>query len=256
MNRSVVTVLGVVAVVVIGGAAWFFTQGNAEPTTDVTAPPIATPETTAPAATDTTEPAATETTEASETTEATEPAEESSSASSTFELTEASMATFQLDEELRGSPTTVVATSGIALGLIELDRDDLSNSQIGEILINARDFESDSGLRDRAIRGPILDTDTFEFISFAPTSIDGLEGAASPGDELAFSVTGDLTIRDITQPVTFDVTATLTADDTIEGTATAVVERGAFELAIPSVPSVANVSEEVQISLDFVADSA
>jgi polyisoprenoid-binding protein YceI len=245
MNRNLLAGLGIVAVVAIGGVAWFFSQGDAEPTTDVTAPPIAGPETTE--APDTTEAAVSETTAV---------ADDDPTVSTSFELTEGSSATFRIDEELRGSPTTVVGSSGIVLGRIEIDPDDLANSQIGEILINARVFETDSALRNRAIRGPILDTDTFEFISFVPSDVEGLEGSASIGDELSFTVSGELSIRDITQPVTFDVTATLTSDGTLEGTATTVVERGPFELVIPSVPSVANVSEEVRLALDFVAESA
>lgn len=240
MNRNLLAGLGVVAVIALGGAAWFFTQGDAEPTTDVTVPPIATPETTEAVETDTTG--------------ADDPVDEAP-LPTTFELSDTSTATFRLDEELRGSPTTVVGTSGIVLGQIQIDREDLASSQIGEILINARDFETDSGLRNRAIRGPILDTDTFEFISFVPVSIEGLNGSAAVGDELEFTVSGDLTIRDVTQPVTFEVTAVLTSDETIEGNASTVVERGPFELVIPSVPSVANVSEEVRLSLDFVAES-
>lgn len=239
MKRNVTVVLGVLAVVVLGGAAWFFTQGDAEPTTEVTAPQI----------------------EQSDTTVADGPAGETTTTSSTsevpttFELTDATTATFRIDEELRGSPKTVVGTSNIVIGQIEIDREDLSNSQIGEILINARAFETDSSLRNRAIRGPILDTEAFEFISFQPSSIEGLEGTAEVGDELTFMIAGELTIRDITQPVTFDVTATLTSDSEIEGTASTVVERGPFELTIPSVPTVANVSESVPIELSFVAES-
>jgi polyisoprenoid-binding protein YceI len=215
-----------VAAVVVGGAAWFFTQGDAEPTTEVTAPPIAASETTQAATTETTEAEVPDTSEAT----SDEPA-----IATSFELTDASSATFRIDEELRGSPTTVVGTSGIVVGRIEIDPDDLSTSQIGEILINARDFETDSGLRNRAIRGPILDTEVFEFISFVPSTIEGLEGAATVGQELSFTVSGDLTIRDITQPVTFEVSAVLTSENTIEGTA--------------------NVAEEVPLTLDFVAES-
>ena len=244
MKRNVVAVLAVGAAFAVGGAAWFFTQGDAEPTTEVTAPPIEAAETTG--APDTSETAP----------ETTVVADDDPAVGTSFELTDASTATFRIDEELRGSPTTVIGTSGIVLGRIEIDPDNLSNSQIGEILINARDFETDSGLRNRAIRGPILDTDVFEFISFVPSAIDGLEGSASVGDELVFTVSGELTIRDITQRVVFDVTAVLTSGTTIEGTATTVVERGPFELVIPSVPSVANVAEEVPLSLDFVAESA
>ena len=54
MNRSVVAVLGVADAVVVGGAVWFFTQGDAEPTTEVTAPPIADSETTQAASPETT----------------------------------------------------------------------------------------------------------------------------------------------------------------------------------------------------------
>lgn len=239
MKRNVAVALGIVVALVLGGAAWFFTQGDAEPTTEVTAPQIESSDTTAAEV------------ESEETTTTSSAAE----APTTFELTDASTATFRIDEVLRGSPVTVVGTSNIVVGQIQIDREDLANSQIGEILINARAFETDSGLRNRAIRGPILDTEVFEFVSFQPSTIDGLDGTAAAGDELTFSVSGDLTIRDITQPVTFDVTATLTSDTTIEGTASTVVERGPFELVIPSVPSVADVSESVPLDLSFVAES-
>jgi len=239
MKRNVAVGLGIVTVLALAGAAWFFSQGDAEPTTDVTAPPIESSETTI---------------GESDPVQSTAPAV--SEQPTTFELTDATTATFRIDEELRGSPKTVVGTSNVVLGQIQIDRDDLANSQIGEILINARVFETDSALRNRAIRGPILDTDAFEFVSFEPTSIDRLEGIAEVGDELSFSITGDLTIRDVTEPVTFEVTATLTSDTTIEGSATTIVERGPFELAIPSVPTVANVSESVPLELTFVAESA
>lgn len=47
MKRNVVAVLAVVTVIVLGGSAWFFTQGDADPTTEATAPPIDTSDTTA-----------------------------------------------------------------------------------------------------------------------------------------------------------------------------------------------------------------
>ena len=241
MNRNLLTIAGVIAAVALGGLVWFFTQGNAEPTTDVTAPPIAV-ETTTTVGSD----AEVSTTAGGETPDPT---------SDIFELTDESRATFTIDEELRGSPKTVEAVSSIVVGQLRIDREDLANSEIGTILINARDFTSDSSLRDRAIRGPILDSAEFEFVEFVPQSIDGLSGPATVGQELTFSVSGDLTIRGVTQPMTFDVTATLTSETTIEGTATTVVERGPFELVIPSVPTVANVAEEVPLRLDFVAES-
>lgn len=75
------------------------------------------------------------------------------------------------------------------------------------------------------------------------------------GDTLEFTVTGDLTIAGITQSTTFNVTATLTADDQITGTAETIVQRAAFNLTIPRVPSVANVGEDVTLKLRFVANA-
>ncbi len=66
-------------------------------------------------------------------------------------------------------------------------------------------------------------------------------------------MTGDLTIKGTTRSVTFDVDASWPQQDRIEGTATATVDRTAFGIFIPNAPGVAGVSEEVTLTLDFVA---
>jgi polyisoprenoid-binding protein YceI len=241
--------IGIVVLGVAGVAVWFFAVSDVEPTTDVTAPPIETTTTTTAETATTAVAAATETTEAVTTTEP----EENSGEPVLFEIGEGSIATFELDEVLRGEPTHVTGTSDIVLGQIQVDPSDLGNTQIGTILVNARSFSTGTSFRDRAVRGPILDTQAFEFIEFAPASVDGLSGAAAVGDTLTFSVPGDLTIRDITQPVTFDVEATWTEEARLEGTATANTSRSDFELVIPNAPGVADVTEEVLITLEFVA---
>jgi polyisoprenoid-binding protein YceI len=170
-----------------------------------------------------------------------------------YELNDQSTATFTIFEELRGAPVTVVGVSSIVLGQIQLDPEDLANSQIGTILINARDFTTDSGTRDRAIRGPILDTSAVEFIEFSPTAIDGLSGPVVLGTQLEFTVTGDLLIRDITNEVTFEVTSTIDDRGFLIGSAETTVLRSDYELSIPSAPGVANVADEVPLFLDFEA---
>ena len=86
------------------------------------------------------------------------------------------------------------------------------------------------------------------------TTIDGLPAdAAAP---FTFTVTGDLTIRSVTQPVTFTVEITEATETGLAGSATAEVLRSDFDLNIPSVPSVANVTDEVQLDLVFVATPA
>lgn len=246
MKRTVLMLMGLVAVGVVGAVVWWFTSTDIDDPVEVTAPPLETTQTTetTAGAVDTTVPAGdTVTTTAAAVGEG----------PVVYELTEGSSVTFELDEVLNGSDKHVVATNPEVAAQLSVDASDLSTLQLGTVLVGAQTFETDSSNRNRAIRGPILDSSTFETIQFVPTSIDGLSGAATVGDVFEFTITGDLTIRDITNSVTFDVSASLADASTIEGSAESTVSRAAFDLNIPSVPSVADVSDEVLIRIDFVA---
>lgn len=168
----------------------------------------------------------------------------------------ASEVRFQLDEDLRGVRTTVIGVTDQVAGQLSLNLADLSQTQVGVIQINARTLVTDNNFRNRAIQNEILDTGSFEFITFAPTGIEGLPASAAVGDTVSFTLVGDLTIRDVTLPATFAVEATAVSDSQITGSATAVVNRVDFGLQIPSVPSVANVEEEVELTIDFTANAS
>lgn len=164
-----------------------------------------------------------------------------------------SEALFVLNEELLGQPTTVTGTSTIVSGIITADWASPANTQVGTIEIDANSLTTDRDQRNGAIRRFILQTDQFPKITFEPTAIEGLPDAVNAGDALTFKVTGNLTVRNVTKPVTFDVTTTAVSEDEISGTAKANVTRTDFELTIPSVPNVANVTDEVTLALNFVA---
>jgi polyisoprenoid-binding protein YceI len=140
-------------------------------------------------------------------------------------------------------------------GELFVDFSNPSASRIGAIRINARTLITDNEFRNRAIRSEILESskDEYEFIDFTPTAITGLPASVTVGEAITFQVTGDLKIRDIVQSVTFDVTLTAVSEERLEGSATATVTRTQFNLQIPSVPSVANVTDEVGLAINFVA---
>lgn len=167
---------------------------------------------------------------------------------------EESQASFTIFEELRGQPKDVIGTTDQIAGEIALTPSDLSNSQVGVINVNARTLVTDDDRRNQAIRNRILFTDNYEFITFTPTEIRSLEGEAAVGQEFTFQIAGDLTIRDITQPVVFDVTAQMVSEEQLTGSAVATIQRGDFDIAIPSVPFVANVGEEIALEINFVAN--
>jgi hypothetical protein len=60
-------------------------------------------------------------------------------------------------------------------------------------------------------------------------------------------------VRDITQEITFQVTVTPVSETRLQRVARASVLRSDYDLNIPSVPNVANVSDEVRLEIEFVA---
>lgn len=164
-----------------------------------------------------------------------------------------SLARFTIYEELRGSPKDVIGETNLVSGEILVNPSDLSQSKVGVIQINARDFRTDDERRDSAIRNRILQTDSYEYIRFAPTSVEGLSGSGEIGKTYTFRLTGDLTIRNVTQRVTFDVTVVAESTTRLSGSALAIIRRSDFNLVVPNVPFVANVADEVKLELIFVA---
>jgi polyisoprenoid-binding protein YceI len=167
----------------------------------------------------------------------------------------ASQVRFELDEDLRGVRTTVVGSTDQIAAQLAVNYGDLSTVQVGEIRINARTLATENNMRNRAISNQILVTGAYEFITFVPTAVNDLPTNVNIGDTVTFTIVGDLTITDVTQEATFEVTATAVSATQISGTASTTVTRGDYNLIIPSVPSVANVEDEVDLHIDFVANA-
>ena len=265
MARRIGLVLVLLVLVVLGGAAYvWFSGGSGEPSTDVTAPPI----TSIPTTTATTRPA-------EETAETTSPVEETPATTVPVDTTAAadpgagattsavlyridkgqSSVSFEIDEVLNGSPFRVVGITSEVAGEILIDFEDLSVSQLGAIVINVRTLATDSGFRDRAIRGPILGSsrDEYEFATFEPDAIEGLPDRVTVGDRVPLTITGTFTLSGVSRPVTFDTEVEVGSEDRIEVTGTATVLRADFGLTIPDIPSVSDVADEVLLVIQLVA---
>jgi len=164
-----------------------------------------------------------------------------------------SEARFLIDEVLRGDDVTVVGTTNQVTAEFSIDFADASEAQLSTILVNVRDLATDSDFRDRAIKNKILLTDAYEYVSFTPTDISGLPESVSADDSFDIQLTGDLTITDTTQPVTFTATVTAVSEDELTGTATTTFDYADFGLEIPFSQSVDAVADTVMLELDFTA---
>lgn len=167
-----------------------------------------------------------------------------------------SLASFTLEEDLRGARTTVIGATNDVAGTINVNLADPTASSIGTVIINARTLETDNSFRNRALRSQILKSaqDAYEFIVFEPRELHSFSAdSIAVGETISFDVSGDLTVVAVTQAVTFTVEVTLDSDAQLSGLATVNVLHGDFGLTIPDVPSVANVTDDVDLALRFVA---
>lgn len=170
-------------------------------------------------------------------------------------VSEESQVSFTLEEDLRGVRTTVVGTTNQVAGQIQVDFANPAASRMGAIRINIRSLTTDNDFRNRAIRAEILQSAQaqYEFSDFTPKTISGLPDTIAVGDTITFQVTGDLPLAGVTREVTFDVTLTVASETRLEGVGTTTVLRSDYGLQIPAVPSVANVTDEVALEIQFVA---
>ncbi|RLT34741.1 MAG: YceI family protein [Chloroflexi bacterium] len=182
------------------------------------------------------------------------PAPPSASDSITFAVDPTqSEARFVINEELMGNPKTVVGTNNGVSGEVTVNPAAPTGLQIGPIAINAGGFVTDSDRRNGAINRFVLQSGNYPTITFTPTAIEGIPAAVSIGDTLNLQVTGDLTIREISRAETFTVTVQVVSTSELRISGATQILRENYELTIPSVPSVANVTNEVQLQFDFVA---
>ena len=113
-------------------------------------------------------------------------------------------------------------------------------------------FTSDSDRRNNALRNRFLESAHFPEVTFNVTHIDGLPASYQEGEEISLQITGDLTIRDITKPVTFEALVKLEGD-TLSGEATTTILMSDFGFGPISIAGILNTEDEVKVTLNFVA---
>jgi polyisoprenoid-binding protein YceI len=162
---------------------------------------------------------------------------------------------FFITETLLGQPKTVIGSTNEVAGDIAVDFDNPLNSRIGTVRINVRTLQTDNEIRNRTLRGQILQANRpeFEFATFVPKQIVGLPTRFLEGKPLSLQIVGDLTVHGATRSVTFDATVTPVNRNRIEGQARATVQYKDFHITIPDAPGVANVTQNVVLEIDLVA---
>jgi polyisoprenoid-binding protein YceI len=228
-------------------------QPTPNPTTAVAVPtpPTATVEpttTVAPIPTATTAPAPTP----ESTVAAPAPPSEATQSATAFVLGEGTVARYKVEEVLasQGFKVATGETSEL-VGRIVFDADGAIVADESSIVIQAGTLKTDNDRRDRYVREQTLQTANYPEIIFHPTAAEGLPSPLSEASgEVEFALSGDLTIRDQTRPVIWNVTAEF--DGSITGLAVIDIDFEQFGMDKPSVAVVVSVGDTIRLELDFV----
>jgi polyisoprenoid-binding protein YceI len=118
--------------------------------------------------------------------------------------------------------------------------------------VDLRTLASDEARRDNRIRNEWLESNKYPWAEFKATAIEDFPANATEGQDVSFKVTGDMTIREITKPQTFAVTARLDGD-TFTGTATSYVLMQDYGFEPPSILGMLEVTDGVTVTVNFTA---
>ncbi len=217
------------------------------PTTAVAAPTIPAPTTTAPMA-ESDAPAATAS-----------PGQSGASETVTLVVVpDKSEARYRVREQLAGVslPSDAVGKTNAITGQIVGKLDGTIVSEQSEFVVDVRTLQSDSGIRDGFIQRTPLETSRYPTVKFVPTSAVGLP-LTPTAEPVSFQLVGDLTIRDVTKPVTWEVTCQMDGSQT-QGTCSAktTFTFADFQLEQPRVARVLSIEDNITLEVDLVLQRA
>lgn len=176
--------------------------------------------------------------------------------------TAVSQASFIVNEEflvdaltklgIEAGETVVVGTTPGVTGEIQLDFDSPEIVQAAQFTVDMTGLATDQNRRDKWLTENAITTGVFPQATFVATSASGLPASINDGEPVDFQLTGDLTVRDVTNSVTFEVTAVLT-NNTIEGTATLPLKMSDFGITPPDFANTLTVADDFMIEVALTA---
>ena len=166
-------------------------------------------------------------------------------------LPDQSEARYRVREQLASHdlPSDAVGATKQISGSIAVSPDGTIDSANSQITVDLTTLKSDSGMRDGFVSRSILGTSQYPNAVFVPKQVSGLPSPLPTSGDVTFKLSGDLTVRDVTKPVTWDVTGSIQGDQA-KGTATTSFTFEDFNLQQPRVPVVLSVENTIKLEMD------
>jgi polyisoprenoid-binding protein YceI len=160
---------------------------------------------------------------------------------------------FKVNETLVGMelPNDAIGRTGRITGALVVQPNGQIVTAESRFEVELDSLVSDQANRDRYIKTNTLATAQFPKAVFVPSSAKGLPARIPVAQDLTFELVGDLTIRDVTKPVTWTVKGKMLPTGEISGAATTTFTFADFNLTKPSVRRVLGVRDEITLEYDF-----
>jgi polyisoprenoid-binding protein YceI len=147
-------------------------------------------------------------------------------------------------------PSDAIGRTARIEGGIVIEPDGRIVAASSRFVIDLASLQSDADSRDNYLRRRTLQTDSFPSAVFVPGQFHGVTFPLATSGELKFHLQGDMTVRGVTRPVTWEVTARLDGNEVV-GRATTRFTFAEFQLDKPRVASVLSVEDDIRLEYDF-----
>lgn len=144
----------------------------------------------------------------------------------------------------------VVGKTSAVSGQVVLDAKGAVNPAESRITVDLTGLKTDRDRRDGYVQRNTLQTATYPTTTLVVRELRGLAFPLPTSGQVTFTLVGDLTLKDVTRPTTWTVTATASATG-LTGTAKTAFNFDVFGLTKPRVPVVARVDDPITLELDF-----
>jgi len=162
-----------------------------------------------------------------------------------------SSAKYVVEETLSGLPATAVGTTTDVTGDIYLTSDGLYDGLESKFLVDLSTLQTDESRRDNYVRSNVLQTSRYQYAEFVIESIDAFPAGYVEGEEASLTLTGTMTIKDASLPITFTVLARQ-AEGTLTATADTQFNMSDFGIDPPQV-ALASAKDGVVLQIVIIA---
>ena len=161
-------------------------------------------------------------------------------------------ARYRIREQLVGVdlPNDAVGETKNVTGVISVDDKGKLISAESKFTVDVSNLVSDKDRRDGFVRRRVLETDQYPTVTLVPKEIRGVSMPLPKSGSRTFDILGDLTVRGVTRPTTWKVTADFTPTG-LNGKAATSFTFKDFSIDQPRVPVVLSVDETIKLELDF-----